>query len=122
MVETGVHKTYVECLLCGYQGTSLTGHLRYHHKITAKEYKEAFSLCYNQPLECEETTRLRKQAVKDNPHVLKNLLVDGVGTRFRKGDSGNTRVCEQRIERIKNNPQTYKRGIIHKLKGENHEV
>lgn len=122
MVETGVHKNYVECLLCGYQGTSLTGHLRYHHKITAKEYKETFELCFNQPLECKETTERRRQAVRDNPHVLKNILVDGMNTRFTRGCLGNSRVCEQRTERIRNNPQTYRRGLAHKLNKDRHEV
>ena len=111
-MKTGVHQTYVECLICGYSAKSLTNHLRHHHRITAHEYKEAFELCYNQPLECEETTEKRKQAVRDNQHVITNLLTGGVPTRFEKGSGGNTRVCEQRRQIVMKNPQTYRKKLI----------
>lgn len=100
-VQTGVHKTYVECLLCGYTGTSLSGHLRYQHKITAKEYKDTFGLCHKQPLECEDLTARRREAVFQNPWVINNLLVDGKDTRFTKGSDGNPFMSEQRLEIIR---------------------
>jgi len=101
-MNTGVHKTYVECLICGYTAKNLTNHLRFHHHITAREYKEAFELNYSQPLECEEVTQARRKAIKENPHVLKNLLEDGMNTRYQKGDScGNTRLNQQRLLYLK---------------------
>jgi hypothetical protein len=102
-VETGVHKTYVECLLCGYKARSLTNHLRHFHKVLAVDYKDTFGLCHNQPLECEEVTELRREAVKNNTHVLDNLLHDGVATRFQKGSAGNDSRTPQRLEILKRN-------------------
>ncbi len=102
-VETGVHKTYVKCLLCGYKARSLTNHLRHFHKILAVDYKDTFGLCHNQPLECEEVTELRREAVKNNIHVLDNLLHDGVATRFQKGSAGNDSRTPQRLEILKRN-------------------
>jgi len=102
-METGVYKDYVECLLCGYKGTTLSGHLRYHHKVTAKEYKDSFGLCRNQPLESEALTERRREAVRENPHVIKNLLVDGKDTRFKDGGEGNTHMSEQRLAIIREN-------------------
>lgn len=97
-METGVHKDYVECLLCGHKGTSLGGHLRYKHKITAREYKDNFGLCHSQPLECENLTQRRREAVEENPQVIDNLLEGGVETRFKEGCEGNTSMPEQRLE------------------------
>ena len=100
-METGVHKDYVECLLCGYKGTTLSGHLRYHHRVTAREYKDSFGLCRNQPLECENLTERRREAVRENPHVIDNLLEGGVETRFKDGGEGNTHMSEQRLAIIR---------------------
>lgn len=102
-MKTGVHKDYVECMLCDYKGTTLSGHLRYFHKITAKEYKDDFGLCRSQPLESEELTERRREAVRENPHVIDNLLIDGKDTRFEKGGEGNSHMSEQRLEIIRDN-------------------
>ena len=97
MIETGVYDTYVECLLCGHIARSLTNHLRHFHKITAKEYKEAFELCYTQSLECKEVRKLRRLRAYEFKTYKRNLIEQGKDTRFKNGMDGKAfRMCEQK--------------------------
>lgn len=80
------YRGFVTCHICGRSYKRLGSHVRMSHGLTTKEYKEQFGLCA-----CARTTEgaysahMRERAyVHEMP---KQLLVCGVETRIKRGDS-----------------------------------
>lgn len=76
----------VICHICGRAFTRLGSHIREHHNMAIKEYKEKFGLCANaRTTENSYSQTMRKHAY-DN-HMVEQLLEVGKDTRLQKGNS-----------------------------------
>jgi len=79
-----VKRNRCECLICGKEFRNLGGHLWQSHDISAKEYKEFFSLPYSLPLISDETKQKKSEANK-RKKMWKYLIKYGKKYRFQRG-------------------------------------
>ena len=79
------------CHICGKAYNRLLTHVRQKHDMSAYGYKEHFGLNTSKSICSEETIAKSRQLVFQNKYVLKNLLVGGISTQFKKGSEGRTR-------------------------------
>ena len=75
----------IRCKECGKEFRNLGQHIICKHFLSAREYKKKWGLCNSQPLECKETTAIRKRKTLENKTYLNVSLVNN-GHRFLKGD------------------------------------
>ena len=98
-METGVEERYIKCLICGGEYRSLNKHLEPKHNLTAREYKEKFEMCYNQPLECKELTVKRREQIKKRD--ISKFIISCRKVWIKKGEIKNKRgKCKQAIDKI----------------------
>ena len=81
------------CHVCGRAFDKLGQHVYNRHDMTADEYKEKFGLDRRVGLTSDKTKKKLQEAVKDNYSVVveKNLLNNGVKTRFEKNNKHRTK-------------------------------
>lgn len=74
-------KGFPVCHICGQAYSKLGMHIYYAHKITTKEYKDMFELCYNSRLTSAEYSEKMSKLAYENGMDL-NLKVWGLNTRL----------------------------------------
>lgn len=81
------------CHICGRAYNKLMSHARLTHGVSAKEYKEMFSLSKKKGIVSPETAELLRAHVRKNYEIVvsSNLMKGGSGTRFEKGYEGRTK-------------------------------
>ena len=81
------------CEVCGKSFKRVLTHVRQKHNMSEKEYKKEFGFDLKKGICSKFSAELSRQAVEKNYNkvVEKNLIKNGVKTRFIKGDKGRTK-------------------------------
>jgi len=81
------------CEICGKHFKRVVSHARQKHGINEKEYKLTFGFDLGKGICSKESAELSRYWNKQyyNVVVKVNLLDEGRGTRFKKGDPGRTK-------------------------------
>jgi len=104
----------LKCLICAESFNHLGSHIFHKHGITAREYKEEFSLPFKMALISEQVYQKKKDAFEEHREkYLKNLTESSKQYQFKKGQDGHRRISDHErtviCERIK--------GVNEKRKG-----
>jgi len=97
------------CNICGKGYNKLISHVVQKHNISAIEYKETYGYdLHKSILSKKAEDNARKNAVRNMPKYINNLIKSGEKTRFKNGHKGRTKdkVSQQTLNRIKNQINT----------------
>ena len=94
-----------KCEICGNFYHRILPHARQKHDINEKEYKKAFGLDLKKGICSKESAERTRVKTLDNYEkcIGKNLIKNGINTRFYKGFEGRPKekVSEQTLIRLK---------------------
>lgn len=89
----------VICHICGKSYKRLGSHAYYTHGITVEQYKEKFGICVGSKLTSKEYSQVMRKYSLDN-NWAERIIISGVNTRFKKGESGARLGKEVRLQEI----------------------
>jgi hypothetical protein len=83
----------VMCKICGEYFHRVCSHTRQRHNVSAREYKKIFGLESKKGICSEISRKLSSDIAKQDKNgvISKNLLEDGVKSRFAMGNEGRTK-------------------------------
>lgn len=99
--------TYIDgkpvCHICGKSFHRLMTHVRQKHNLTALEYKKEFGLNTGKGITSEASSQKSREAVYNNPDIIKALTENGKKSRFKINSKGRTKdmVSLQERNRLK---------------------
>jgi len=95
----------MQCYMCNLYYKKVISHAWQVHGVHEREYKDALGLDHQKGLIPEEAKEVLRKHIKDNYAVVvaKNLLKDGVKTRYKPQDkrAGKYKRSEQTLKRLK---------------------
>ena len=94
------HRGYVICHICGRAYTRLGSHIRESHGMVIDEYKEKFELCGGAKT-TEEKYSAKMSALAYRNKMVERLLVVGVETRIKKGETKLRKGKKTRLQETK---------------------
>lgn len=93
------------CHICGKAYNKLLTHVWQIHGLSAREYKKEFGLDVIKGIMSEESTKIASNKAYENYDLVvkKNLIENGMKTRFIKGHKGRTKnmVSEQTLKALR---------------------